>query len=113
MRLIQARKVSEKELSVAKNYLLGSFVLGFERAARRANYLVSAELYGLPPDNLEALPRAFAAVTTKDVQRVAREHLFPDRCCLVAAGPTTRKALSPLLGAANPKKDITHSRKSG
>ena len=97
IRAIQARKVSERELSVAKNYLLGSFVLGFERSSRRANYLVSSELYGLPPDNLEQLPRAFAAVMPKDIQRVARTHLFPDRCCLAAAGPTSRQDLLELL----------------
>ncbi len=97
IRLMQERKVGSKELAVAKDYLLGSFVLGFERASRRAHYLVSSELYGLPADNLERLPREFAAVTPGDVQRVARTHLFPERCCLAAAGPTSRAALMELL----------------
>jgi predicted Zn-dependent peptidase len=29
-------------------------------------------------------------VTRADVQRVAREHLFPDRCVLAASGPLTQ-----------------------
>ncbi len=97
IRLIQERKVGRRELETAKSYLLGSFVMGFERAARRASYLVSSELYGLPEDNLERLPREFAAVTPKDVQRVAVDHLHPDRCCLAAAGPTSNPALLALL----------------
>jgi zinc protease len=97
IRRMQDRRVGSRELAVAKDYLLGSFVLGFERASRRVHYLVSSALYGLPEDNLERLPKEFAAVTPADVQRVARAHLFPERCCLVAAGPTSRPALLQLL----------------
>ena len=47
---------------------------------------VSAEVHGFPDDHLERLPEEFAAVTSEDVQRVAREHLFPDACVIVTAG---------------------------
>lgn len=90
MRRIRDEPVSSEELETARSYLLGSFALGFERAARRAGFLVAAEAQGLPDDELERLPRAFAEVTAEDVQRVAREHLYPEACCLSVAGPVTR-----------------------
>ncbi len=99
---IQDEPVGVEELEVAKSYLLGSFVLGFERASRRAGYMVASEVFKLPDDNLERLPREFAAVTPADVQRVAREHLHPDACCLSAAGPVSKRELTALLTRAAP-----------
>jgi len=87
MRRIGEEPVPEEELSVAKSYLVGSFAMGFERAARRAQYLVSAEIHGFPEDHLERLPAEFAAVTVEDVLRVAGEHLHPDACAIAVSGP--------------------------
>lgn len=94
IRRIQDEPVGAAEIELAKSYLIGSFPLGFERASRRASYLVSAEVHGFPPDNLQRLLAEFAAVTPKDVQRVARAHLFPDASCVAAAGPIGRAALA-------------------
>lgn len=98
MRLIREEAVSAEELSTAKNYLFGSMALGFERAMRRAGHLISAEIYGFPEGVLKRLAASFEAVTAEDVQRVATEHLYPERCCLAAAGPTSTEELLPLLG---------------
>ncbi|HVS09877.1 MAG TPA: pitrilysin family protein [Planctomycetota bacterium] len=87
IRRIQSEPVGAAELRTAKDYLVGSFALSFQRASRRASYMISAERYGLPPDNLERLPRLFAAVTPEDVRRAARAHLFPTRACIATAGP--------------------------
>ncbi len=87
MRRIQDERVPDEELSVAKSYLVGSFAMGFERAARRASYLISAEVHGFPDNHLELLPREFAAVTAEDVQRVAKAHLHPDKCSISLSGP--------------------------
>src|SRR5262249_48415262 len=78
IRRVQDELVGVEELDVAKSYLIGSFPLGFERASRRASYMVSAELHRFPPDNLELLLKQFAAVTREDVQRVAKRHLHPE-----------------------------------
>ena len=67
--------------------MVGCFALTFQRDSRRAGYMISQERHGLPPDNLERLPRELAAVTAEDVQRVARAHLHPDAVCVAAAGP--------------------------
>jgi zinc protease len=97
IRGMQKDLVGPEELEVAKSYLLGSFPLGFERASRRAGYLVSAELHGFPSDHLEKLLLQFAAVSAEDVRRVARAHLFPDASCLAAAGPIRRIDLEKIL----------------
>jgi zinc protease len=93
IRRVQDELVGPEELEVAKSYLIGSFPLGFERASRRASYMVSAELHRFPPDNLELLLKQFAAVTREDVQRVAKLHLHPEASCLAASGPVKQSDL--------------------
>jgi zinc protease len=87
---IQREPVPRAELELAKNYLLGSFVIGFERSARRVQTIVAAERNGLPDDHLARLVREVTAVSSEDVRRVARSHLFPRHSCLVVAGPVKR-----------------------
>jgi zinc protease len=97
---IRDERIGDEELAIAKSYLIGSFPLGFERASRRASYMVSHELHSFPPDNLERLLRAFGAVTAEDVQRVAHAHLYPDASCLAAAGPVKKRELERVLAGA-------------
>lgn len=87
MRTIRDEPVPVEELEVAKSYLVGSFSMGFERASRRASYLISAELHGFPDDHLERLPGEFSAVTSDDIQRAAQKHLMPDACSIALSGP--------------------------
>lgn len=91
IRRLQAELVGDDELGVAKDYVVGSFALSFQRAVRRAAYMISHERHGLPPDNLQRMPRELAAVSADDVRRVAREHLHPGAVCVAAAGPLTEK----------------------
>lgn len=101
MSRIRDEPVSPEELEVAKSYLVGSFPLGFERASRRAGWFVTREVHGLEEDALEQLLSSLASTSAEDVQRVARAHLFPDRCCLAAAGPVTEKELRAALAEAS------------
>jgi len=96
---IQRELVPAEELELSKSYLTGSFVLGFERAARRVQTLVAAQRNNLPDDHLRQLLEAFAAVTAEDVRRVARAHLFPERSCLAVAGPVKESVVRGLAGA--------------
>lgn len=100
IRRLQTEPVGVDELDVAKSYLIGSFPLGFERASRRASYMVSAELHRFPADNLERLLKQFASVTREDVQRVAQRHLHPAMSCLAASGPVKRADLMRALQPA-------------
>jgi hypothetical protein len=40
-------------------------------------------------------------VTAEDVQRAARAHLFPDACCLAAAGPIAQGELAKIMKSAS------------
>lgn len=97
IRTIQTEPVGEEELQVAKSYLVGSFPRGFERASRRAGYMISSELHGFGAGYLRGLQEAFLAVTPTDVLRAARENLHPDTCCLAAAGPIKVSELKRVL----------------
>jgi zinc protease len=103
MRRMQDEPVGDAELATAKDYVIGSFALSFQRAARRAGYMVTAERFGLGDDYLEQAPKIYAAITPEDVQRVARKHLFPDACVAAAAGPikasVLRRGLTPPANA--------------
>ncbi|MCE9593836.1 MAG: insulinase family protein [Planctomycetes bacterium] len=94
MKRIREEKVGDEELATAKSYLIGSFALGFQRASRRAGFLISMERHKLPTDVLERLPREYAAVTPDDVRRVARKHLHPDACVVAASGAIDPKQLA-------------------
>ena len=59
--------------------------------------MVSAERHELGDDALESLPRQLAAVTVEDVQRVARKHLWPERCCLAVGGPVSEREVKRVL----------------
>lgn len=107
MRRIQEEPVPESELEVARSYLVGSFAMGYERAARRAGHLILASLHDFADDHLDRLVRAFAEVTPEDVQRVARRHLLVDRCCLAASGPVDEGELERLLErASRPRRAV-------
>jgi len=97
MERIQTEPVGESELDLVKGYLIGSFPMGYERAARRASYLIASRIHGFPDDYLETLPRAFEEVTPADIQRVAKKHLHPRACCLSASGPVKSSALKAAL----------------
>jgi zinc protease len=93
MSAIRKDGVTKEELTTAKSYLLGSFALGYERASRRAAHLIASELHGFGEDHLDQLSQAYRSITADDVQRVAETYLHPDACCVVGAGPVTKKEL--------------------
>ena len=97
MKRIQTEPVTEAELELVKSYLIGSFPMGYERAARRAAYLIASRIHGFPDDYLETLPQSFEAVTPEDIQRVAKKHLHPGACCLSASGPAKKGTLKAAL----------------
>ena len=111
MKRIRDDLVEEHELELAVNYLLGSYALGYERASRRTNFMISAERFGLPPNYLESLPDKFAAVTAHDVREAARACLFPDKPCFAVAGPVRKRDVeaifAKLLGKQGSKRNRT------
>jgi zinc protease len=100
VRRIRDRKVSRDELELAQDYLVGSYALSFESSSERAQYLTSADVFGLPDDHLQRLVVSFRATTADDVLAAARTHLHPEQACVAAAGPIDAATLARALQRA-------------
>ncbi len=84
---LQEKPVAEAELSLAKQASLADLErLAFSNQGL-AQYLAFVFAQGLGPNWLAARPAAIAAVTTADIQRVARSYLRPQQLEIAVAGP--------------------------
>jgi len=79
-------EVSEKELKLAKDSIINSFIFGFARSDAVVNQQARLEFYGYPAGYLENYRDNIARVTRADVLRVARKYLHPDAMKLVVVG---------------------------
>jgi predicted Zn-dependent peptidase len=102
---IVAAPVPERELEEAKQAFLNSFVFSFSSSAQIVNRQMSLEYYGLPADFLERFRANVEKVTTKDLTRVARTHLHPDRLIILAVGD--ERAFDKPLSTFGPVRAIT------
>ena len=80
--------VSDRELELAKAFLIGSFPLRLDTTAKVANFIVATEAQGLGLDYADRYRQAVARVTTEDVQRVGARLFAPDSLSRVVVGPT-------------------------
>lgn len=80
--------VSDDELQLAKDYLIGSFPLRLDTTAKVADFVVAVEEQGLGLDYADRYRSSVAAVTAADVQRVAAKFLPPDTFSRVVVGPS-------------------------
>jgi len=79
-------EVTDEELALAKDSYLNSFVFNFESNAQVLYRLMTYEYFGYPPDFLEKTKQNIEKVTKKDVLRVAKEHLHPDKMQILVVG---------------------------
>jgi zinc protease len=79
--------LTPQELDESRRYLIGSIPRSLETNAAIANFLYTAELFGLGLDYDVRLPELLNAVTMDDVNAAARSVLDPDRATVVIAGP--------------------------
>jgi predicted Zn-dependent peptidase len=106
LRRIGDEPLSPEELRRAKDHLKGRLVLGMESSGTRMNRIGRAVLTGTELLTVDELVERIEAVTTDDVQALAREHWSPDAMSAAAIGPkgdVIRDAvtrLSPELAAA-------------
>jgi zinc protease len=78
--------VSDRELELAKSYLIGSFPLRLDTTAKVANFITATEVQGLGLDYPDRYRQGVARVTTGDVQRVSARLLAPDSLSRVVVG---------------------------
>lgn len=79
-------EVSDRELKLAKDSIINSFLFGFARSDAVVNQRARLEFYGYPDGYLENYRDNIARVTKADVLRVAKKYLHPDAMKLVVVG---------------------------
>jgi zinc protease len=77
---------TEAELNEAKVARIQSLPGQFETSSAIARSMTSIFLYDRPLDYYATLPAKYEAVTAADVERVAKEDVYPDQLIIVAAG---------------------------
>jgi len=77
---------TSKELKEAKNFYLGSYPFRFETPRKIAREILEVELYGLGLESLAEYPQRISKITRRDIQTVARRHLFPEAFSVVIVG---------------------------
>lgn len=87
-RLIEAGPTDE-ELQKAKDYLTGSYALGFDTSTKIAHQLVQIAFEGLGMDYIARRNDMVAGVTQADIRRAAARTLGDGRMLVVAAGRPT------------------------
>lgn len=80
---IRDEKVSDEELSGAKDYLTGSFPRRLDTSRKIADFLATVEFYNLGLDYAEKYTSFINAVTKEDVQRVAGKYLDAENFVLI------------------------------
>jgi zinc protease len=78
--------VTERELRLAKDYLIGSFPLRLDTSSKLADFVVAIEGQGLGLDYADRYKERVARVTAADVQRVAAKYFAPDSFNRVVVG---------------------------
>jgi zinc protease len=83
---IRDERVPDEELNNAKTYLTGVFPIRMETQDGLIDQLVTVKMYDLPPDYLNTYRDRVSAVTAEEIQRVAQQHVTPDRAAVVIVG---------------------------
>lgn len=86
IRLLQQEKVSEGELQLVKQYLLGTAINQRETAFQMANYLRSAVVNDWPFEHLERRIDCFQSMSAEKVRELAQAYLKPEALVEVVCG---------------------------
>jgi zinc protease len=78
--------VSDRELDLAKSYLIGTLPFRLDTSSKVADFLTAIESQGLGLDYADRYRATIARVTSADVQRVAAKFFPPDQFSRVVVG---------------------------
>jgi predicted Zn-dependent peptidase len=87
---IRDAPVSEVELARARNYVALGLPADFETTGQMAARIGELLAFGLPSTYYTSYVRQVMAVTTTEVQRVARRYIDPDHVAVVVVGDAKR-----------------------
>lgn len=83
---LQQDRVSDDELSEAKDRFLNSLVFRYDSKNKILNERISNEYNGLPEDYFDQYVEDLKKVSVADIQRVAQEYLKPDQVQILVVG---------------------------
>lgn len=83
-------KVTPVELENAKRAIIGRFALSLELPSTLLQNTFQKEIFRLPDDYWVTYPKNVAAVTTDDIQRVARKYINLEKLQIVAVGDAAK-----------------------
>lgn len=83
---LQREAVDPRELRGAQDYMSGSFPLTIESPSAIAMQVLNQLFFGLSLDQLENYREEVDQISPADVQRVAKQFLFPERLSIVLVG---------------------------
>ena len=87
LRLLAQDGITNRELTEARQYMVGSMPRALETNAGIAQFLTTSEFFGLDVDYDTRLFDLLGAVTLDQVRDLARRYLDPERASVVVAGP--------------------------
>jgi len=82
--------VPDKELADTKKALIAGFALSLESPNAILGNYIDRYLYKLPADYWDTYPARIEAITSADIQRVARKYWAADRLQIVAVGDAAK-----------------------
>ena len=83
---IRLEKITEEELSLARDYLDGVFPIRYETTTAIASALANMVIYGLGADYYDTYRTCVRKVTVDDVLHAAKRHLHPERLQTLIVG---------------------------
>lgn len=86
LRLITLDPITEDELQMVKNYVIGSFPLQIETPQQVASRVAMIVLYGLEKNYYDLFRDKIARLDRDEILRVAKKYLHPDNLTVVASG---------------------------
>jgi predicted Zn-dependent peptidase len=86
MSRIRTEPVSEEELQLVKNIIIGDFGRALEDPQTVARFALNIQRYNLSKDYYENYLKNVEAVTREDVKAAAVKYLKPDRAVILAVG---------------------------
>lgn len=81
--------VTAQELTDAKSYANGVFLLGMEPQRGLADKLLQMKVMNLPKDYLETYTTKIDSVEPDQIQSVAKKYLAPDKDAIVVVGDSS------------------------
>ncbi len=105
MNRMRNEAVTADEFNRTKNYMNGSFARSLESPQTVANFALTGELNGLPANYYQTYLTNLAAVTTADVQEMAKKYVITDNTYILVVG---NKEVAEKLAKFDSDKEITY-----